>query len=1005
MVASFGPIIAGLASKVLPEFISWLRKEGKKFEGLQRDVDSIRDELELIDAAILDHSSNSGSNSQKVWISQVRRLANDIEDWIDQFRVADTKEARQELSGQILGLKQRCEKIGKEPPATSNNPPNTGQKMVAMEGALDHHKLPLAASRHKMVGMQGALEELRELVVRQSDRQSERKLRVICIVGFGGIGKTFLADKLYTSVSKDHFPRHAWVNASGKRAGEVLKEILEELGKQVDKGKGIDGASSSSNIPTIDVHGASTSKQVIRKVGFHGGSSSNEGPKINNASSETPLAENVDLKSCLGTNRYLIVIDDVQRREVLHGIIREFPAEMEDSRIIVTTSVQSVAYGINSDSRHMYKVKTLSCDDPKELFFQVASMEKYPEVDRNQTLSAIDRCDGLPLALVSIAEFMKRNVAENTTVSAKEKVIAKICEEALQACRDCDDDRLARMQRRSGSQAACGSCDDGCCSDNPLARMQRVLFDNYHSLHSDAIIQYCLLYFSMFPRGHPVKRNSLIRRWMAEELIQDGVSSTDPVDAAAKNLSVLIDRNVIQPIDENVKRCKPPGMMLEYISHKSMCEDFMRVLHCHQQPRTDEYIRRLSLHNYNGKNIAERDSTLFHRLRTLAVFPAKVKDAGTVGLGVKFADYKLLRVLDLEECNGLENSHLQEICDTPLLLLRYLSLGGSITAVPRKIARLKRLQTLDLRGSNANTVEAPIEVILLPELKHLLGVFRLSKFDFLVKGLEKKLSKTELETLAGFVIGKSRGISRLLFHMSMLRKIKIRCKPTADKANLTHVSRAIEKFIRNVHNTPGHRSLSVDLVGGCKTEFLDFLRAAPGTLNSLKLQGKLKEFPRFIVDLTGLTELCFWSTNLRGQDIISGVRGLGVLEYLKLVEDNLGDLVIESGSETGPGSRPESEHGHQSKPVYFPSLKRICLKSSKELPGITIKPGAVQHIVSLHLFSPQLLDPSKIEIAKLKTLKEVALQKGVDKRKAITLWKEAAKSHPNRPNILEIENP
>lgn len=697
----------------------------------------------------------------------------------------------------------------------------------------------------------------------------------------------------------------------------------------------------------------------------------------------------------------------MQRREVLHGIIREFPADMEDSRIIVTTSVQSVAYDINSDSRHMYKVKTLSCDDPKELFFQVASMEKYPEVDRNETLSAIDRCDGLPLALVSIAEFMKRNVAEISTVSAKEKVIAKICEEALQACRDCDDrcrdDRSARMQRSGCAEG----CDGGCCSDNPpLARMQRVLFDNYHSLHNDAIIQSCLLYFSMFPRGHPVKRNSLIRRWVAEELIQDGISSTDPVDVAAKNLSVLIDRNVIQPIDENVKRCQPPGMMLEYISHKSMCEGFMRVLHCHQQPRTDEYIRRLSLHNYNGKNIAERDgSTLFSRLRTLAVFPAKLKDAVTVGLGVKFADYKLLRVLDLEQCNGLDNSHLQEICDTPLLLLRYLSLGGSITAVPRKIARLKRLQTLDLRGSNANTVEAPIEAILLPELKHLLGVFRLSRFDFLVKGLKKKLSKTELETLAGFVIGKSRGVSRLLFHMSMLRKIKIQCKPTADKANLTHVSKAIEKFIRNVHNTPGHRSLSIDLVGGCKTEFLDFLRAAPGTLNSLKLQGKLKEFPRFIVDLTGLTELCFWLTNLRGQDIISGVRGLGVLKYLKLVEDNLGDLVIESGPEPESESESESEHGHQSKPVYFPSLKRICLKSSKELPGITIQSGAVKHIVSLHLFSPQLLEPSKIEIAKLKTLKEVALQKVVDKRKVITRWKEAAKRHPNRPNILEIEDP
>uniref|UniRef100_A0A0D9XT54 NB-ARC domain-containing protein n=1 Tax=Leersia perrieri TaxID=77586 RepID=A0A0D9XT54_9ORYZ len=920
MEASLGPIIAGLVSKILPEFASWLQKEGRKrFEGLERDVNSIRDELQLIDAAILDHrsDSSSSSNSHKVWISQVRRLANDIEDWIDQFQVAETKKARQELAEQVLGFKQRSENIGKDPPApttNSNNSPQLGSKAARKTACrLDvagevGHPLPAAHG-----GDEGSLEELRELVVWRSDCQSERKLRVICIVGFGGIGKTSLAHKLYTSVS-NQFPRHAWVNATNKRADQVLKAILEQLGKQADKGKGIDGASTSSKIPQ---------------------------------------PENADLKSCLRTKRYLIIIDDVQRREVLRSIIHEFPEDIEDSRIIVTTTVQSVAYDISSDSRHMYKVKTLSCDDPKELFFQVASMEKSPEPDKNQALSAIDSCDGLPLALVSIAEFMKRKRVTDNTDLAKQKVIARICEEALQACRDCDD--RCKDEPRIGN-GGCAAAAEACCDCDLSGRMQRVLFNSYHSLKNDgATIQYCLLYFSMF----------LVRRLMAEGLVQQDGVSTDPVNVAVKNLGVLIDRNVIQTIDENAKRCQTPGMMHEYISHKSMRKSFMRVLPCHhqhqQQPGKNEYIRRLTLHNYNGRKISAPS-----HLRTLA---PKLKSDGIVdiGLDLKFANYKLLGVLDLEECDGLKNGHLQEICDTPLLLLKYLSLGGSITAVPRKIARLKCLQTLDLRRSKANTVEAPVEVILLPELKHLLGAFRLSRFDFLVKGLEKKLSKSELETLAGFDIGKSRGISRLLIHMGMLRKIKIWCESTADKANLTRVSRAIKKFIRNVHNTPADLSLSIDMAPGCRTEFLDFLQAAPG---------------------------------------------LGVLEYLKLVEDNLGDLVIEPGpdyesesdTESEAGSESESEHEHQSKSVYFPSLKRICLVSSKALPGITIQPGALKHVASIHLFSPQLPDPSKIGITNLKTLKEIALQKGVDKER-VTLWKESAKRHHNRPNILEIENP
>lgn len=648
-----------------------------------------------------------------------------------------------------------------------------------------------------------------------------------------------------------------------------------------------------------------------------------------------------------------------------------------DSTIIATTTIQSVAYCDSGSGEHqVYKLKKLtSPDDQKSLFLQVAQMQQTDlssTVEENTLKKVIGRCDGLPLALVSIAEDVRGDPSSNR------------CEKALR----------------------CNVCDDHHISNGPLGRMQRVLFYSYHNLDSD-IIKDFLLYFGMFPRGHPVKRDSLIRRWMAEGLnITSDDGSSNYLNCI---LEALIDRNIIQPIPEsninvvssnikeNVKRCQLPGMILEYISYQSNSEQFMHKWLYHEDP-PKEYVRRLTVHNYkDDRNITRA----FPNLRTLAVFPTKdEKDEGAavVGLKANFADYKFLRVLDLEECDGLNNKHLKEICDQ-LLLLKYLSLGGSITEVPREIARLKCLQTLDLRRSCPN-IMVPIEVFyLLPELKHLLGMFQILAQDiFLVRKLEKKLSDgCQLQTLAGFVIGKRRRISWLMIHMtSPLRKLKIWCKSNADKANLTHVSETIQKFIREGISMIGvDRSLSIHWKEGCSTDFLDFSNEALGILTSLKLKGQLQNFPQFVSRLEGIKKLCISSTGLRGNTIITGVRGLKYLEYLKLVDDNLVELVIKSKGESGQ--------------YYFHSLKQICLVSYPNLPRIEIQDGALKFVISLHLHSSQLPNPSfVIGVKHLKKLEDITLISqgdGDHNKENMDLWKEEARLHPNRPNVWEIKKP
>lgn len=76
---------------------------------------------------------------------------------------------------------------------------------------------------------------------------------------------------------------------------------------------------------------------------------------------------------------------------------------------------------------------------------------------------------------------------------------------------------------------------------------------------------------------------------------------------------------------------------------------------------------------------------------------------------------KVLRVLDLEGTNDLQNHHLQPIWK--LLHLKYLSLRGcrDIFSLPDSLGNLKQLQTLDIFGTP--TIKMPHAIIKLRKLQ------------------------------------------------------------------------------------------------------------------------------------------------------------------------------------------------------------------------------------------------------------------------------------------------
>lgn len=476
----------------------------------------------------------------------------------------------------------------------------------------------------------------------------------------------------------------------------------------------------------------------------------------------------------------------------------------------------------------------------------------------------------------------------------------------------------------------------------------QAFLSTYDSNSRPAIIN-CLLYFCMFPRDRPARRNPLIRRWLSEGLVHRE-------NDAVKNLEALIDRSIIDSIQVSnsgkAKRCQPHVGVMDYISEQSISQNFMMSCDEDTAGRAVEYVRRLSLHPAGGSlNLPEN----LCRIRTLAVFPA----ANYVAANFNLARFEVLRVLDLKECSHLGKDHLSAIC--VLLLLKYLSFGGSVRRVPRKITNLIGLETLDLRRSE--TVDLHPGVIQLPELKHLLGKFRLSGLDTTKSGMEKLLKflaeKSNLETLSGFVTGGTRGFPELMKHMRRLRKVKTWCDSTADATNMTHLLEAVKVFVRDGNNDLLPRSLSINFQE-CSLAFPDTLQA-PGSLTSLKLCGKLSGFPDLVTQLNSIDELCLSFTNLTGDKILDGIKSLLTLRYLKLTEDNLGPLEIQ--------------------PEHSPGLERICLVGIQSL-EVKIQDGALPRLVSLHLLcrALHLLPgiPSGIEITHMAGLKHVGIYSEVE---------------------------
>nr|ALO70071.1 NBS-LRR-like resistance protein [Oryza sativa] len=782
---------------VMGRLFMTLEKEYNKHRGLAQESHSLQQDLRMIAAAMDDQQLSMGRSDAaartavaRLHTEEMLDLAHDIEDCVDRFlhRLTCNHHKR---GGAGAGSRTSSAREAHQRVLTINPPPI----LIAGGSSSSAAVAPPCRAARSPVGIEEDVEELLSMLDEVEGEPVQ--MRVISVVGFGGLGKTTLAKAVYDEPrAKDKFRHRAWVAAGGSpEIRGILRDVLQQV--RPDDAMDVDGQRLEAS-----------------------------------------------LKDYLKDKRYLIVIDDIgmdQWSVISHG------------------------------SGYVYQMNTLGEDDSKKLAFPGF---RSPELEQGSA-SLLGKCDGLPLALVSVSDYLKSSSEPTGELCAK-------------LCRTLG----SHLKEKHGH-------------DN-FSELRKVLLDNYDSLSGYALS--CLLYLGIFPSNRPLKKKVVIRRWLAEGYARsDSLRSEE--DIADENFSKLIDRHIIQPIDtrnnSELKTCKTHGIMHEFLLNKSLTQRFIATS-SPDHPRlgiNTTNARHLSVHAGELRECVTSDEEL-SRVRSLTIF-GDASDAISY-----FRKCKLIRILDLQEWNNLDDDHLKHICK--LWHLKYLSFGGNISELPRSIEGLHCLETLDLRRTKIKFL--PIETIMLPHLAHLFGKFMLHKDD--LKNVNKsKLqkffssNKSNLRTLAGFITDEGKGFLQLVDHMKKLRKVKVWCKHVAGSSNyIADLSRAIQEFTRTPIDRDSDRSLSLDCEE-CSENFLSSIDLEPCSedskyhLRSLKLHGKLLRLPPFVTSLSGLTELCISSAILT-QDHLSALIKLNRLLYLKLIADKLENIEIKIGA--------------------FPSLRRLC---------------------------------------------------------------------------------
>ncbi|KAH0757371.1 hypothetical protein KY290_020864 [Solanum tuberosum] len=478
--------------------------------------------------------------------------------------------------------------------------------------------------------------------------EGSKDLDDIPIVGMPGLGKTTLSRKVYHDSYLDfHFYKRMWVYVgTSKKPKDILVEIVKEVAP-------------------------SNSEELIKDK------------------DEDQLAH-IIREFLVERGKYLIVLDDVWDIEVVDFVKKAFPnneSQSRGDRIMLTTRQQRVAEAV---SAHPHNLENLSKGDSFKLLEQrvFGKTRECPINLRGYGEEIVDKCCGVPLAIVVISGALKGCMDESEWIVVEQNVGKILINK--------DDEKSCLKFVET--------------SYNHLPQQKKAAF----------------LYFGVFPQGFDIPAWKLIRLWVAEGLIKSDLQGSEIEKVAETYLSDFAGRNLVMVMQKRsngqIKSCRLHDMLHEFciieaerisLFQQVYLQPGVQVFPSIEDPNTS---RRLCIQSSIPYNFIPKDRIVQH-VRSLLCFSSDQKQIDLSNLDVQLIPYAfpLIRVLDIQ-------SLIFEFSEMfyRLFHLRYIAIKGNFTVLPSLFGNFWYLQTLILHtDTSSSTLKIKEDIWKMLQLRHL----------------------------------------------------------------------------------------------------------------------------------------------------------------------------------------------------------------------------------------------------------------------------------------------
>ncbi|XP_056174970.1 putative disease resistance protein At3g14460 [Syzygium oleosum] len=344
------------------------RDRAPPFSGINTDrLNEWKKMLDTIDAVLDDAEDRqlSGNRLVKLWLDDVRDLAYDMEDLLDEFaiRAAQAKlKAEFSTSREVQKIDDRLEDIvaRKAYLSLTSNP----------MGRTDYNNKRLNSTclpETQFFGREKEEAEILKLLMGEAEN-SDATLSIVPIVGMGGVGKTALAQRIYNDANVSNcFESRAWICVSDVfDVLDITKTVLQSITELSCEEKDLNWLQ-------------------------------------------------VKLKYYLSGKKFLVVLDDVWNEKYGEWItlLKPFEAGARGSKLIVTTRNHLVVSIIGASP---YPLKELSVDNCLSLLafhaLGAKNFDRHPDLEKiGKKIS--EKCKGSPLAVKALGGLLRNKKNPN----------------------------------------------------------------------------------------------------------------------------------------------------------------------------------------------------------------------------------------------------------------------------------------------------------------------------------------------------------------------------------------------------------------------------------------------------------------------------------------------------------------------------------------------------------------------------------------------------------------